>query len=114
MLVLTRKHDETIHIGDNIVITILKTKGKTVRIGIQAPHEVSVLRGELAEARQFEQSNSDATEPPAKSVAAGKQPEPHVAATRVSRRDRTRVLPSLLAGENPLRSYLNARSEVLS
>lgn len=35
-------------VGDNIVITILKVKGQTVRIGIEAPLEVRVLRGELA------------------------------------------------------------------
>ncbi len=48
MLVLTRKHQEKIRIGDNITITILKTKGKAVRVGIEAPADVSVIRGELA------------------------------------------------------------------
>jgi carbon storage regulator CsrA len=47
MLVLTRKHQEKIRIGDNIVITVLKTKGKAVRLGIEAPMEVPVIRGEL-------------------------------------------------------------------
>ena len=47
MLVLTRKTQERIHIGDNITITILKLKGNTVRIGIEAPRDVRVLRGEL-------------------------------------------------------------------
>jgi carbon storage regulator len=46
-LVLTRKHQEKIRIGDNIVITVLKTKGKAVRLGIEAPMEVPVIRGEL-------------------------------------------------------------------
>jgi carbon storage regulator CsrA len=47
MLVLTRKTQEQIHIGDNITISILKLKGNTVRIGIEAPRNVRVLRGEL-------------------------------------------------------------------
>ena len=47
MLVLTRKHQEKIRIGENIVITVLKTKGKAVRLGIEAPMEVPVIRGEL-------------------------------------------------------------------
>jgi carbon storage regulator CsrA len=47
MLVLTRKHQEKIRIGENITITILKTKGKAVRVGIEAPAEIAVIRGEL-------------------------------------------------------------------
>ncbi len=47
MLVLTRKTQERILIGDNITISILKLKGNTVRIGIEAPRDVRVLRGEL-------------------------------------------------------------------
>ena len=47
MLVLTRKHQEKIRIGDNITITVLKTKGKAVRLGIEAPADVPVIRGEL-------------------------------------------------------------------
>jgi carbon storage regulator CsrA len=48
MLVLTRKHQEKIRIGDDIVITVLRSKGKSVRLGIEAPASVPVLRGELA------------------------------------------------------------------
>jgi carbon storage regulator CsrA len=47
MLVLTRKTNEQIQIGDHIVITILQVKGQSVRIGIEAPREVRVLRSEL-------------------------------------------------------------------
>ena len=47
MLVLSRKQNQEIIIGDDIKITILKTKGNTVRIGIEAPRDVSVRRGEL-------------------------------------------------------------------
>ena len=48
MLVLTRKLQEKIRIGDHITITVLRTKGKAVRLGIEAPADVSVIRGELA------------------------------------------------------------------
>ena len=47
MLVLTRKKDEQIRIGENIIITVIRVKGKAVRLGIQAPKTESVLRGEL-------------------------------------------------------------------
>ena len=47
MLVLTRKLQQQIKIGDQITVTILRVKGSTVRIGIDAPREVRVVRGEL-------------------------------------------------------------------
>ena len=48
MLVLTRKLNEKIRIGSSITITVVRLKGKAVRIGIEAPADVNVLRGELA------------------------------------------------------------------
>ena len=48
MLVLTRKKEEKLHIGDNITVTILKVKGNSVQIGIEAPRDIRVLRSELA------------------------------------------------------------------
>ena len=48
MLVLTRKQQEKIRIGDQITITVLRTKGKAVRLGIEAPADVPVIRGELS------------------------------------------------------------------
>ncbi|QDT04541.1 hypothetical protein K227x_29330 [Rubripirellula lacrimiformis] len=47
MLVLTRKIDETILIGDDIKITLIRVKGNSVRIGIEAPRSIRVVRGEL-------------------------------------------------------------------
>jgi len=47
MLVLTRKKDQTIIINDNIEITVLDIQGDQVRIGINAPREVSVHRKEI-------------------------------------------------------------------
>lgn len=48
MLVLTRKLQEKIRIGDHVTITVLRMKGKAVRLGIEAPTDVPVIRGELA------------------------------------------------------------------
>jgi carbon storage regulator CsrA len=48
MLVLTRKAKQQIQIGPHVTITILQIKGQTVRLGIEAPRDVSVLRNELA------------------------------------------------------------------
>ena len=47
MLVLTRKLDEQIHIGKDVTITIVRLRGGTVRIGIEAPRDVPVRRAEL-------------------------------------------------------------------
>ena len=47
MLVLSRKLGEKVRIGDRIVVTVLKVQGSTVRLGIEAPAEVRVLRAEL-------------------------------------------------------------------
>ena len=47
MLVLTRKADQTIVIDGGITIRIIDVKGNRIRIGIDAPQEVSVQRGEL-------------------------------------------------------------------
>lgn len=47
MLILSRRTDESIVIGDEVTITILSVKGKQVRIGINAPPDVSVHREEI-------------------------------------------------------------------
>ena len=47
MLVLTRKRMQTIVVDDQITITIVHVGGKGVRVGIEAPPEVSIRRGEL-------------------------------------------------------------------
>ena len=48
MLVLSRKKNQTIVIDGQIEVEVLKVKGNTVRLGISAPSNVKVLRGELA------------------------------------------------------------------
>ncbi len=49
MLVLTRKLGESIVIGNNVRVTVLEMQGKQIRLGIDAPPEVSVHRGEVYE-----------------------------------------------------------------
>lgn len=49
MLILSRRIDESIQIGDDITVTILDIKGKQVRIGISAPDDVTVHREEIYE-----------------------------------------------------------------
>ena len=56
MLVLSRYRDESIYIGDDIVITVVDIRGDRVRIGVQAPPNVSVHRQEVYEAIKNEQS----------------------------------------------------------
>ncbi len=47
MLALTRKVGERIVIGDNIVLTIVDIKGDSIRLGIDAPKEIKIYRGEI-------------------------------------------------------------------
>ncbi|MCU0712402.1 MAG: carbon storage regulator [Pirellula sp.] len=49
MLVLSRKEGERIQIGDNITLVVSKVSGNRVTIGIEAPRDVKVVRGELGE-----------------------------------------------------------------
>ena len=52
MLVLSRHRDESIMIGDDIVVTIVDIRGDKVRLGIEAPAEIPVHRQEILEALQ--------------------------------------------------------------
>ena len=47
MLILTRKLGETIRIGDDIKITLIDIKGKSIRLGIEAPETISIHRQEI-------------------------------------------------------------------
>ena len=49
MLILTRKKNETVHIGDGISITVIRVSGNKVRLGISAPRDIRVMRIELAD-----------------------------------------------------------------
>jgi carbon storage regulator len=47
MLVLTRKPGESIRVGDDITLTVLDVRGGHIKLGIEAPADVRILRGEL-------------------------------------------------------------------
>jgi len=54
VLVLSRKINESVIIGDNIQIMVVEIKGDQIKLGISAPKEVTVYRGEIFEAIQNE------------------------------------------------------------
>jgi carbon storage regulator len=56
MLVLTRKSNQSIVIGDDIIITVLEVRGDQIRLGITAPRDVSVHREEVWIARSGAES----------------------------------------------------------
>lgn len=64
MLVLSRRKDETIMIGDEIEVSIVDIKGDTVRLGIKAPRSVAVHRKEIYEAIQRENIAAAARQAP--------------------------------------------------
>ena len=55
MLILTRRVGETLMIGDDVTVTVLGVKGNQVRIGVNAPKDVSVHREEIYERIKKEQ-----------------------------------------------------------
>ena len=63
MLVLSRHRDESIMIGDNVVVTIVDIRGDKVRLGIDAPKEIPVHRQEVYEAIRRENENSAKIQP---------------------------------------------------
>lgn len=64
MLILTRNQGESINIGEAVTITVLGTKGGQVRLGIQAPKQIKVLRSELLDRKAPDsESRNDPPEP---------------------------------------------------
>jgi carbon storage regulator len=60
MLVLTRKAGEKIHVGCDITITVVAVQGNKIRIGIEAPKQIPVIRAELNDFWGVESSGSEA------------------------------------------------------
>ena len=63
MLVLSRQRDESIMIGDNVVVTIVDIRGDKVRLGIEAPTEIPVHRQEVYEAIKRENHKASKIQP---------------------------------------------------
>jgi carbon storage regulator len=63
MLVLSRHRDESIMIGDNVVVTIVDIRGDKVRLGIAAPQDIPVHRQEVYEAIKRENQRAGKLEP---------------------------------------------------
>lgn len=58
MLILTRRVGETLMVGDDVTVTVLGVKGNQVRIGVNAPKDVSVHREEIYQRIQKEKSEA--------------------------------------------------------
>ncbi|SPJ33831.1 carbon storage regulator CsrA [Kushneria phyllosphaerae] len=64
MLILTRRVGETLMVGDEITVTVLGVKGNQVRLGVNAPKNVSVHREEIYQRIQLEKSDIDSENDP--------------------------------------------------
>jgi carbon storage regulator len=63
MLILTRRVEETVRIGDEVTVKVLGIKGNLVRVGINAPPDVAVHRGEIYERIKREQQGETPVKP---------------------------------------------------
>ncbi|ART62309.1 carbon storage regulator CsrA [Kushneria marisflavi] len=64
MLILTRRVGETLMVGDEITVTVLGVKGNQVRLGVNAPRDVSVHREEIYQRIQQEKGDSESETDP--------------------------------------------------
>ena len=87
MLILTRRVGETIVIGDDVIITVLGIKGNQVRIGINAPKDVSVHREEIYQRIQQEKN----TTTPVTAVAAPTSEESAPVTTTIRKKREVKV-----------------------
>ena len=75
MLVLTRKVGERIHIGDSISLTVVRIQGDKIRIGIEAPDDVQILREEVR--ARIEMESPEASGPATKGARGGRGESAH-------------------------------------
>ena len=115
MLVLSRHRDESIIIGDDIVITVVDIRGDKVRLGIAAPIEISVHRQEVYDAIQRENRQASRLEPnDARQIDRLNQPVVTARAAPTSVRGHLRpivVESGRVAGFTPMLSPLGQRSD---
>lgn len=79
MLILTRKKDEAIRLGEDIRIVLVQIKGGQVRIGIECPSSIRVLREELYEAVRQENLKALSSNPSlVKALPTRKKPQPEL------------------------------------
>ncbi len=62
MLILTRREDEKILIGENITLQVLGIEGNRVRLGLEAPKDIAILREEIHERYSNDASNDNVVE----------------------------------------------------
>ena len=121
MLVLSRKLNEKIQIGDDVSITVLEIKGNKVRIGIQAPQQVRVVRSELPPKQPSPQptpaavaadvSATDISFVPIRQTALHQQQrhQPNVAESRGSSQTRLQAIRHAANWRNQVASQLDVR-----
>lgn len=88
MLVLTRKPMQQVHIGDNITITVVKVDRNSVRVSIEAPRDVRILRGELPRFDEAPEKGEATTDETCSVPLAGGNESEAVAGTVNDRRSR--------------------------
>ncbi len=59
MLVLTRKPNQSIRIGDDITVNVVRVRGNTIQLGIEAPRQVNIVRSELLEHESAQESGQE-------------------------------------------------------
>ena len=100
MLVLTRKLNEQIMIGDDIKVTLIRVRGNTIRIGIEAPRDVRIVRGELERMDADESLAGELSEREQAFAHPPTQPAKH---TKNSSRELANRLPNTVAATKTLK-----------
>ncbi|WP_404309339.1 carbon storage regulator CsrA [Neorhodopirellula lusitana] len=109
MLVLTRKINEQIKIGNDITITIIKLRNNQVRIGIDAPREVRVIRGELETGAVESATAKGDTKPAAKSP---KSTQPVASASSAPTNRMTAYIDVDMTPEEAAQTFSQAASQI--